>query len=179
MRSLLLLGACLAAASAQTCSDVTAPAPCGQLSDSEERCLFKGCCYNASAAYPCFYPGGDAVPITDVHVVQASHFDAGFAYTISGVLTLWWTVHYPRALRLGLEIEGNASYAGIGLQFMTHVRHSASTDGEANDARRAGLSRKAGTPGTLAQQESWPRLSFHGQISSLILFLSHIHSAGS
>ena len=90
LRSLLAVCLLLPAALAQSCAAITSPAPCGQLSDSEERCLFRGCCYNASAAYPCFYPGGNAVPVTHVHVVQASHFDAGFAYTIQGVLELWW-----------------------------------------------------------------------------------------
>ena len=38
----------------------------------------KGCCFNAkSSSIPCFFPGGNAVPIKYVHVVQASHFDAG------------------------------------------------------------------------------------------------------
>ena len=73
------------------CAAITSPAPCGQASDSAERCLSKGCCYNAAfAKAPCFYPGGNAVPITHVHVIQASHFDAGFAYTIKDVLLLWW-----------------------------------------------------------------------------------------
>lgn len=65
------------------CAAITAPSPCGQLSDSPARCASKGCCYDAHATYPCFYPGGDAVPITNVHVVQASHFDAGFAFVLA------------------------------------------------------------------------------------------------
>ena len=73
---LFALCALVSSAAAQSCAAVSAPAPCGQQSDSAERCLSKGCCFNASAAYPCFYPGGDAVPVTHVHVVQASHFDA-------------------------------------------------------------------------------------------------------
>ena len=102
------------------CSAITSPAPCGQSSDSAERCLSKGCCFNAALSVPCFYSTGDAVPITNVHVLQASHFDAGFAYTISGVLSLWWYTHYPRALTLGLEIAANATLAAtVGLQFTT------------------------------------------------------------
>ena len=98
LRSLLAVGLLLPAALAQSCAAITSPAPCGQLSDSEERCLFRGCCFNASAAYPCFYAGGNAVPVTHVHVVQASHFDAGFAYTIQGVLELWWYTVRTHAL---------------------------------------------------------------------------------
>ena len=100
------------------CSAITAPAPCGQASDSAERCLSKGCCYDPAAAYPCFYPGGNAVPITHVHVVQASHMDVGFAFTIKDVLTLWWFSHFPRAIALGQAIEANATLAAsIGLRF--------------------------------------------------------------
>jgi hypothetical protein len=88
-----------------TCSSITSPAPCGQSSDSQERCLSKGCCYDTSKSYPCYYSTGNAVPIDTVHVIQASHFDAGFAYTIRDVLQLWWYTHFPRALSLGLELE--------------------------------------------------------------------------
>ena len=118
LAALLLLLVLARPAVGQSCSAVTSPAPCGQKSDSAELCLSKGCCYDESAAYPCFYPGGNAVPIKFVHVVQASHFDAGFAYTIKDVLMLWWYTHFPRALRLGLEIEAGGYPAGTGLQFM-------------------------------------------------------------
>jgi hypothetical protein len=103
------------------CAAVRAPAPCGQATDSVDRCLSKGCCYNAAfAASPCFYPGGDAVPITHVHVIQASHFDAGFAYTIKDVLTLWWYTHFPRALELGLQIDAQPAL-GVGLRFTAQM----------------------------------------------------------
>ena len=117
--ALLLAAACTAAAapSAATCAAISAPSPCGQSSDSAERCLSKGCCYDASKSYPCFHPGGDAVPITDVHIVQASHFDAGFAYTIKDVLELWWYSHFPRAHALGAAIAANASLAELALHF--------------------------------------------------------------
>jgi len=118
LRSVLSACLLLRAARAQSCAAITSPAPCGQVSDSEERCLFKGCCYNASSPYPCFYPGGNAVPVTHVHVVQASHFDAGFAYTIEGVLQLWWYTHFPRVLRLGLEIEAMTPAPAYGMKFM-------------------------------------------------------------
>jgi len=91
--------------STSTCSTITEPAPCGQQSDSEERCLSKGCCYDVTKSYPCFYSTGNAVPIDTVHVIQASHFDAGFAYTIRDVLQLWWYDHFPRALALGQALE--------------------------------------------------------------------------
>jgi hypothetical protein len=133
------------------CSAVFAPAPCGQASDSVDRCLSKGCCYNAAFALsPCFYPGGDGVPLTHVHVIQASHFDAGFAYTIKDVLTLWCTfrrephpcapqtkkthpnptppkpynqigyTHFPRALELGLQIDADPAL-GVGLRFTAQM----------------------------------------------------------
>lgn len=58
------------------CSAITSRAPCGQSSDSADRCLSKGCCYNPDVSNtPCYYPGGNAVPITSVHVLQASHFE--------------------------------------------------------------------------------------------------------
>lgn len=103
------------------CAAVAAPAPCGQVSDSVERCLSKGCCYNAAFSQsPCFYPGGDAAPLTHVHVIQASHFDAGFAYTIKDVLTLWWYTHFPRALALGLQIDADPAL-GVGLRFTAQM----------------------------------------------------------
>ena len=41
-------------------------------------------------------------------------------YTISGVLTLWWYTHYPRALALGDAIAANSTLAStIGLHFTT------------------------------------------------------------
>lgn len=117
--ALVLMLACAPFITAQSCSAIKVPAPCGQQSDGEERCLSKGCCYDTAAAYPCFYPGGDAVPVTDVHVVQASHFDAGFAYTIKDVLQLWWYTHYPRVLRLGLEIDAMTPVPAYGMKFTT------------------------------------------------------------
>ena len=104
------------------CAAIKSPAPCGQQSDSEERCLSKGCCYDPAAAYPCYFSTGNAVPITHVHVIQASHFDAGFAYTIKDVLQLWWYTHFPRATALGQAIEANASLASsIGLRFTAQM----------------------------------------------------------
>jgi hypothetical protein len=80
MRALaaLLLAAAAAhaaAASAAQCSAVKVPAPCGQPDDSQAKCEARGCCYDATATSPlgktpCFYGGGDLVPITTVHVVQ-------------------------------------------------------------------------------------------------------------
>jgi hypothetical protein len=105
--------------SSSTCSTITNPAPCGQQSDSEERCLSKGCCYDTTKSYPCYYSTGDAVPIDTVHVIQASHFDAGFAYTIRDVLQLWWYTHFPRALSLGLALEqpGNNPDGNLAIHF--------------------------------------------------------------
>jgi hypothetical protein len=128
MRLPLLLALALSATSIDattdasgSCASVSVRAPCGQVSDSKARCLSKGCCFDSSdAKVPCFYASGDAVPITHVHVLQASHFDAGFAYTIFGVLNLWWYSHYPRALMLGEAIAANATLASsVGLQFTT------------------------------------------------------------
>ena len=109
--------AALSPASAATCAAIASRAPCGQQSDSQERCLSKGCCFDpaGSAKVPCFYPTGNAVPIDHVHIVQASHFDAGFAYTIRDVLHLWWYTHFPRALELGNALVGNTE--GLALQF--------------------------------------------------------------
>jgi hypothetical protein len=83
------------------CSAVKTRAPCGQVVDSQDVCVPKGCCYDGTdkvgmegggggrlmrdilafslhrQVNPCFYAGGDAVPITDVIVIQACHFDAG------------------------------------------------------------------------------------------------------
>ena len=94
-------------------------APCGQNWDHEDRCLAKTCCYDPNdKVNPCYYPGGEAVLIRHVHIIQASHFDAGFADTCAGILTLWWYTHLPRAVRLGMEIENNATLKGsIALQF--------------------------------------------------------------
>lgn len=105
--------------SADQCAAITNRAPCGQNWDTQERCEYRGCCFDGSdKVNPCFYPGGNAVPIKYVHMVQASHFDAGFAYTIRDVLQLWWYTHFPRAVSLGLAMEANASLpAGVGLHF--------------------------------------------------------------
>lgn len=60
------------------CAAIVSRAPCGQPSDSAALCAVKGCCHDASGGgTSCFYAGGNAVPITTVHVVQACHFDAG------------------------------------------------------------------------------------------------------
>jgi hypothetical protein len=99
------------------CAAVTAPSPCGQRSDSAERCRSKGCCFDPNATYACFHAGGNAVRITDVHIIQASHFDAGFAYTIKDVLQLWWFTHFPRAHALGAAIAANASHSALALHF--------------------------------------------------------------
>jgi hypothetical protein len=43
---------------------------------TEAECLDRGCCYDGSAPTPnCYFPGGGAVNITDVIIVQACHFD--------------------------------------------------------------------------------------------------------
>ena len=106
--------------SSSSCAAVTSRAPCGQQSDSEERCLSKGCCFDPAGdgKVPCYFGTGNAVPITDVHIIQASHFDAGFAYTIKDVLQLWWYSHFPRAFAIGSAIAANASLADhLGLHF--------------------------------------------------------------
>jgi len=88
------------------CSMVTNPAPCGQQSDTEEVCLAKGCCYNPNFKnIPCFYGGGNAVPITTVHVIQACHFDSGFADSSVNILNLWFNHHFPLAYQIGLELD--------------------------------------------------------------------------
>ena len=77
--ALLAATAALAAAPPPAqCAAITSRAPCGQPSDSASACATKGCCYDANGGNnSCFYAGGNAVPITTVHVIQACHFDAG------------------------------------------------------------------------------------------------------
>lgn len=38
-------------------------------------------------------------------MIQASHFDAGFANSLVGIANLWFHTHFPRALSLGLELD--------------------------------------------------------------------------
>jgi hypothetical protein len=58
------------------------------------------------------------VPVTDVHVFQSAHFDAGYANTTVGVLALWFFTHFPRAYAIGLELEARGGPER--LHFMTH-----------------------------------------------------------
>ena len=110
--SLLLLGAAAALAPPPPpaqCAAVQRRAPCGQPTDSPSACATKGCCYDAAgaagAAVPCFYAGGDAVPITTVRVISACHFDAGYLSTTSDILNRWFHTFFPQALKLGLELD--------------------------------------------------------------------------
>lgn len=123
----LLLGSVVAARSSppaeEVCAAITNPAPCGQPNDGPELCGWKGCCWDASkGGNACFYPGGNAVPITHVHIVQACHFgaspldvsscledlrcpracphaDAGYANTTVNIMNLWFHTHFPQAVR--------------------------------------------------------------------------------
>ena len=90
----------LATPSQETCAAITNPAPCGQPNDGPELCGWKGCCWDPSkGSNACFYPGGNAVPITHVHIVQACHFDAGYANTTTNIMNLWFHTHFPQAVR--------------------------------------------------------------------------------
>lgn len=105
------------------CSAVSNPAPCGISSDSQQECEARGCCYNSAFKQsPCFYPGADAVPIKYVHIVQACHFDAGFADSTVGILNRWWYQHFPQAVNLGHQLAANSSLPATlqtnGLHFM-------------------------------------------------------------
>lgn len=114
-----------AAASSAQCGAVKVPAPCGQPDDSQAKCEARGCCYDAAATSPlgktpCFYGGGDFVPITTVHVVQASHFDAGFADSTVGIINRWFTQHFPRCYAIGLALDALGGAPGKPqLKFMT------------------------------------------------------------
>lgn len=55
--------------------------------------------------------------ITTVHVVQASHFDAGFAQSTVGILNLWFNTHYPRGYEVGLQLQARGGDEQ--LKFMT------------------------------------------------------------
>lgn len=115
----LLLAATLAAAvAADQCSVVQQRAPCGQAFDTEDICLAKGCCYDASdSTVPCFYPGADAVPIKTVYVIQSCHFDAGFANTLVNIVNLWFDTHFPNAYAIGSELAAMKNTTA-GLKFM-------------------------------------------------------------
>ena len=88
------------------CAAVTLRAPCGQPTDTAAACASKGCCYGPAGnnATSCFY-AANGVPITKVHVIQACHFDAGYADTTSNILSRWWYKFFPQALSLGLELD--------------------------------------------------------------------------
>ena len=110
-------GAAAAAPTAATCAAVTRPAPCGLPTDGAAYCARKGCCWDAALGdNACFYPGGNAVPITDVGIAQACHFDAGYAGTTAEIMTLWWYTHFPRAYALGLALDARGGPER--LQFM-------------------------------------------------------------
>jgi len=84
----------------ETCAAISNPAPCGQPNDGPELCGWKGCCWDPSkGSNACFYPGGNAVPITHVHIVQSCHFDAGYANTTTNIMNLWFHTHFPQAVR--------------------------------------------------------------------------------
>ena len=105
----LLLSALVAAAPpAAQCNAVRARAPCGQPTDSAALCASKGCCWNATDGgandVTCFY-AADAVPLSTVHVIQACHFDAGYADTTSNILNKWFHQFFPQALSLGLQLD--------------------------------------------------------------------------
>jgi hypothetical protein len=120
--SCLLLARVAAAAppSAAQCAAITSPAPCGQVGDSQAVCEVKGCCYDASfTTSPCFYGGGNAVPITTVLVVEASHFDAGFADSTTGILMRWWWQHFPRAWLIGSNLTASGGPGAPQLKFTT------------------------------------------------------------
>lgn len=132
-----LLGATLAAvaaaaaSSSSTCAltNLNAAVPCGLAADSQARCEARGCCFNQAAkSYlgksPCFFPAiapsnGQLVNITTVHVVQASHFDAGFANSTVGILNLWFHSHFPRAWEIGQALD--AAGGAPRLKFMTQA----------------------------------------------------------
>ena len=117
--NLLALTASSIAPDAATCSAITSPAPCGAPSDGFDYCTKKGCCWNPSYGLnSCFYPGGNAVPITDVHVFQSAHFDAGYANSTVGIFSLWWYTHFPRAYSLGLALDARGGPER--LRFMSH-----------------------------------------------------------
>jgi len=76
---------------------------------NQTMCEAMGCCFDGAAsgtqsAPQCFY-GTDAKPIKRVHMIQASHFDAGFANSLVGIANLWFHTHYPRALKIGKELD--------------------------------------------------------------------------
>lgn len=118
-----------AAASAPTCAlgNLSAVVPCGLPVDTQARCEARGCCFNPSASSylgktPCYMPAvapsdGQLVPITTVHVVQASHFDAGFVDSTVGILNLWFHTHFPRAWSVGQALD--AAGGAPRLKFMT------------------------------------------------------------
>ena len=87
------------------CAAVSARAPCGQPSDSAADCATKGCCHDAAGGNNACFFAADAVPVTTVHVIQACHFDAGYADTTTNILNRWFYEFFPRALSLGLELD--------------------------------------------------------------------------
>jgi hypothetical protein len=92
-----LLSAHAAPPDPATCAAIQAPAPCGQPNDGPELCGLKGCCWDASqGSNACFYPGGNAVTIKHVHVIQSCHFDAGYADSTVGIMNLWFHTHFPQ-----------------------------------------------------------------------------------
>jgi hypothetical protein len=99
------VSATVAAPPPENCAAVTTRVPCGQPTDSPLACATKGCCFDASGGNSsCFY-AVNGVPITTVHVIQACHFDAGYADTTSNILNEWFHTYFPRALSLGLELD--------------------------------------------------------------------------
>lgn len=94
-----------AAPPSSQCAAVSSRVPCGQRSDSAEACATKGCCYASGGGNASCYYAANGVPITTVHVIQACHFDAGYADTTSNILNEWFHTFFPRALSLGLELD--------------------------------------------------------------------------
>lgn len=74
---------------------------------SAEQCAARGCCFDPSppaGVSNCFY-GAPGVPIKTVMVVEASHFDAGFAQTLRNIVALWFEQHFPRAYTIGMQLK--------------------------------------------------------------------------
>lgn len=113
----------IAATSAPPASCAAVPpsyrAPCGQTVDSEAACVAKGCCYDTSvkSSYPCYFAGAPAVPIKTVMVVQACHFDAGFADTTVNILNRY--IGPGRYFEVAWEVGSALAGTQYGLRFMT------------------------------------------------------------
>lgn len=86
----MLLVAVLHASADDTCLDIPAlqRVDCGWPTIDKATCTKRGCCFHDEGydiSPDCFY-NTPSLPIDTVHVVQACHFDAGFAKTIDGIV---------------------------------------------------------------------------------------------